>query len=282
MCNTNYLLSAILLLFLGSSTLLYAQKPKGKLFIIGGGKRPVSLVKQLIATADLKKNDYIVVLPMASEEPDSSFYYINKQFKDIIEQPVAMLNFDAKRANDLKWLDSLQHARLIFITGGDQNRFMSVVKNTPIYTAIHKAYQSGSTIAGTSAGAAVMCQYMITGNERLDTLYAETFDKLRYDNLETTMGMGLVRKVVIDQHFIKRSRYNRLLSAVIDFPKLTCIGIDESTAIVVRNKQVEVVGESAVVVAKKPRGIVKSKQNKVGVKKLHLSIYTEGQKFNIK
>ena len=179
--------------------------------------------------------------------------------------------------------DSLQNAKLIFISGGDQTRFMNVVKNTPVYTAIHKAYENGSTIAGTSAGAAVMCEHMITGNQKLQTKYSETFDNIRYNNLETTVGLGLIKNVIIDQHFMKRSRYNRLLSALVEFPDHIGIGIDESTALIVRNKEIEIAGESEVVVVKKPKGITKSqKENLVSIKSLEMAIYTEGQKFKIK
>ncbi|WP_459640945.1 hypothetical protein [Flavobacterium sp. CGRL2] len=53
---------------------------KGNLFIIGGGKISKSLIKELISTSNLKDNDFIVILPMASEEPDSASYYAKKKF----------------------------------------------------------------------------------------------------------------------------------------------------------------------------------------------------------
>ncbi|MDD2822078.1 MAG: cyanophycinase, partial [Flavobacterium sp.] len=142
--------------------------------------------------------------------------------------------------------------------------------------------KNGSTIAGTSAGAAVMCEHMITGNQKLESKYTETFNNIRYDNLETTIGLGLVKNVIIDQHFLKRSRYNRLLSALIEFPTHIGIGIDESTALIVRNKEIEIVGESEVIVVKKPKGITRSKkENLVSIKSLEMAVYHEGQKFKI-
>jgi cyanophycinase-like exopeptidase len=62
-------------LFLFVFNFLQAQTPKGKLFIIGGGDRSDALMKQVLAVAELSKKDYIVVLPMSSEEPDSSFIF---------------------------------------------------------------------------------------------------------------------------------------------------------------------------------------------------------------
>ncbi|OAB29113.1 cyanophycinase [Flavobacterium fryxellicola] len=262
---------------------IQAQSTKGKLFIIGGGHRSDALMTQLISISELKKKDYVVVLPMSSEEPDSAYIYFKEQFQKLTANPIIMLNFDATSTNNKVLNDSLQNAKLIFISGGDQTRFMDVVKNTPTYTAIHRAYENGSTIAGTSAGAAVMCEHMITGNQKLETKYSATFDNIRHGNLETSLGLGLIKNVIIDQHFLKRSRYNRLLTALVEFPEHIGIGIDESTALIVRNKEIEIAGDSEVIVFKKPKRITKSKKaNLVSIKRLEMAVYIQGQKFKIR
>lgn len=273
---------ALLTWFSFNTSSLYSQNPRGNLFIIGGGKRSDQLMNQLLKVADLKAKDYIAVLPMSSEEPDSAYFYFKKQLSQLTSQPILMFNFDKSTNQNKVLTDSLQKAKLIYISGGDQTRFMGVVRGTPIYDAIHKAYQNGSTIAGTSAGAAVMCQNMITGNQKLETKYTETFDNIRYDNLETDSGLGLVKNVIIDQHFLKRSRYNRLLTGLVEFPDHVGIGIDESTAIIVTGKKVKVVGESEVIVVRNPKKITKSpKNNLVSISSLNMSVLTEGQQFNI-
>jgi cyanophycinase len=262
---------------------IQAQSPKGKLFIIGGGKRSDQLMNQVLSVSSLEKKDYIVVLPMSSEEPDSAYFYFKKQVEKLTPNPIVMLNFNKQTASNPVLVDSLQKAKLIFISGGDQTRFMGVVSNTPVIKAIHQAYQNGSTIAGTSAGAAVMCEHMITGNQKLEAKYTETFDNIRYDNLETAEGLGLIKNVLIDQHFLKRSRYNRLISGLVEFPTHIGIGIDESTAIIVRNKEIEIAGESEVIVVQNPKGITKApKNNTVGIKSLEMSVYFHGEKFKIK
>lgn len=261
---------------------LQSQIPKGKLFIIGGGHRSDTLMKQLVNLSNLKKNDYIVVLPMASEEPDSAYIYFNAQLKKLTSSPIIMLNFNKTTVYNKVWNDSLQKAKLIFISGGDQSRFMNIVRNTPTFEAIQKAYENGSTISGTSAGAAVMCEHMITGEQKLEKKYTETFTNIRYDNLETSHGLGLVKNVIIDQHFLKRSRYNRLLTALIEFPEHMGIGIDESTAIIISDKMIEVAGESEVIVVQNPKNIIKKPKNHlVSIQSLEMSVYIEGQKFNI-
>ncbi|MDN3672572.1 cyanophycinase [Flavobacterium branchiarum] len=273
----------LLISLLFMSCFLQAQSPKGKLFIIGGGDRSDNLMRQVINVADLTKKDYIVVLPMSSEEPDSSFIFFKTQMLKLTTNPIVMLNFNKETAQNKTLTDSLQKAKLIFISGGDQSRFMDIVQNTPIKTAIKKAYENGSTISGTSAGAAVMSEKMITGNQKLQKEYSGTFDNIRYNNLETSEGLGLLKTAIIDQHFLKRNRYNRLLTALVEFPTLTGIGIDEATAIIVRNNQVEVAGDSEVIVVRNPKGIVKAKNNNlISIENLQMSIYTAGQKFNIK
>lgn len=273
----------LLISLLFMSCLLQAQTPKGKLFIIGGGDRSDNLMKQVLSVADLTKKDYIVVLPMSSEEPDSSFIFFKTQMLKLTTNPIVMFNFNKETAQNKTLTDSLQKAKLIFISGGDQTRFMNIVQNTPIKTAIKKAYENGSTISGTSAGAAVMSEKMITGNQKLQKEYSGTFDNIRYDNLETSEGLGLIKTAIIDQHFLKRNRYNRLLTALVEFPTLTGIGIDEATAIIVRNNQVEVAGDSEVIVVRNPKGISKAKNNNlISIESLQMSIYTPGQKFNIK
>ena len=121
-----------------------AASAKGKLFIIGGGDRSRALMQTLIGTAGMKPQDYAVVLPMSSEYPDTSFFYFKEDYDPVCKNAIVCFNFTKETVNNKSWLDSLQHARLIFITGGDQLRFMNIVLNTPVYQAIHNAYQKWS------------------------------------------------------------------------------------------------------------------------------------------
>jgi cyanophycinase len=253
----------------------------GKLFIIGGGDRSRQLMQTLIATAGMKMGDYAVVLPMSSEYPDTSFYYFREDYDPVCKNLIVCFNFTKQTSENKSWLDSLERARLIFITGGDQARFMNIVLNTPIYRAIHKAYKNGATIGGTSAGAAVMSKYMITGNQLTDTSYSSTFPVVHDNNVEIKEGLGLLSSAIIDQHFIVRSRYNRLLSAIAKYPSLPCIGIDEATAIIVRGNKVKVAGESQVIVLKHPEQVKITSRGLIKLKDLQFSIYTEGDEFSI-
>ncbi|WP_410222433.1 cyanophycinase [Pedobacter sp.] len=257
------------------------QTQKGKLFIIGGGTRSDALIQDLVNTAELRANDYIIVLPMASEEPDTGFKYINQQLKKHTDLKVRNFNFAKHDVNDSKWIDSLKKARLIYILGGDQSRFMKSVLNTPVYTAIHEAYKNGSTIAGTSAGAAVMSKFMITGKQLLESDYKETFNQLLDKNIEFSEGLGLLQNTIIDQHFIKRNRYNRLISALADKPTFTCVGIDEGTAIVVKGNQARVSGDSQVIRIAKPVNL-KIDRKLIKFSQVQFGLFTNGDVFEIK
>jgi cyanophycinase len=257
------------------------QTLKGKLFIIGGGDRSPALMRSLVATAAFKAKDYVVVLPMSSESPDTAFYYFRTDLEQVCSNAIVNFNFTADKINNSNWLDSLEHARLIFITGGDQDRFMKAVLNTAVVEAIHKAYKNGATIGGTSAGAAVMSKYMITGNQLTDTTYYSTFRKLVHNNIEFKEGLGLLESAIIDQHFIARSRYNRLLSALAMHPSLSCIGIDEATAIIIKGNKVTVTGESQVILMRKPEQLKITPGGLIKLKDIQFSIYTSGDQFLI-
>ncbi|MBT2557093.1 cyanophycinase [Hymenobacter sp. ISL-91] len=270
----------LLLLLLLPALPVWAQQ--GKLFIIGGGARSPELIQDMVTTAGLGPRDYVVVLPMASAEPEASFASIAGQIRVATPRPVVCLNLALPAASARRrrqQIDSLRRARLIFITGGDQDRFMRVVAGTPIETAIRAAYTGGATVAGTSAGAAVMSRHMITGRELLpDTTYHETFRKLQPGNIEFKPGLGLIDSVIVDQHFVRRSRYNRLISALAAYPGFTCVGIDEGTALVVQGRRARISGVSQVIRLARPEQL-RTTDGLLRLKDAELSIYADGDIF---
>ncbi len=275
------LLLAVLIASCGQNDTSRDKSIEGKLFIIGGGSRPEILLNRMIEEAGLWEKGYAIVLPMASEEPDTAIYYGKKQLIDLGMTRVEGLHFIRDKEPNPGWIDSLANASLIYISGGDQNRFMSTVKGTAIEEAIWMAYNHGAVIAGTSAGAAVMSEKMITGNELRYPDYSETFRNIESENIELDRGLGLITTAIIDQHFVKRSRHNRLISAVIEHPGLLGIGIDEATAILVTGNTAEVVGDSQVLVFKNPLGSKHFFKEKLGARQIRLDIYLPGDTFKI-
>jgi len=257
----------------------FSQNSKGKLFIIGGGSRPDFLVDRMIKEAGLKSGETVAIFPHASEEQDSSFYYAKQQFE---KRNLKALDCAFKKDEKLppSKLDSLKTAKLIYIGGGDQVRFMEIINSNPeVKNLLKSAYQNGKMIAGTSAGAAVMSEVMITGNQLKYKDYENTFDNIEIKNVETKQGLGFIKTAVIDQHFVVRSRYNRLLSLIIENPTYKGIGIDEGTAILVKNGEAEVVGRAQVIVFKNPKQSKKLNGDKLGAQGITLDIYLNGEKF---
>lgn len=283
-----YLLSILILLSACSepakkeASVTPANINKGQLFIIGGGKRPESMIKKLVELSGINKKGYGIILPMSSAEPDSSIYYAKLQFSSLGLENVIGMNFNKGDTITQTQQDSLINASMIYIAGGDQNKFMDIVINTPIEAAIKKAYERGNIIAGTSAGAAVMSEKMITGNELRHPEYESTFRNIESDNIELKQGLGLLKTAIVDQHFIKRSRHNRLFSAIIEHPDMLGIGIDESTAIVVKGDSAKVMGDSQVIIFSNPGQSKKQAGSLLGAENIEIDILLPGSRFSLK
>lgn len=255
---------------------------KGKLFIIGGGERSSELIADLVNTSDFRPQDYIVILPMATSVPEESIAYISEQISKFSNHKITSFNFTKDQANNKhEWIDSVRNARLVYVTGGDQNKFMDIVRNSKLYDAMHYAYQNGSTLAGTSAGAAIMSKVMITGGQKQNPK-ADSFREIKADNVEVASGMGFLNNIIIDQHFIIRSRYNRLLSVLYDYSDKILIGVDEGTALVVSGNEGRVSGDSQVIVVKNPKNKKVSANGKVIYQDAKISLYLHGQKIKLK
>lgn len=208
---------------------------KGHLVVIGGGTIPDDVRARALQLGG-GPGAIVVVLPQASELPETGSEAVEVWKKAGAAKATALDLADPAGA-----IAAINEATLIWFPGGDQTRFMKAVDGTGMPEAIRARYEQGATVAGTSAGAAVMSRVMITGDD-ID-LQAITAKKT-----DTKPGLGLWPQVIVDQHFLKRQRHNRLLSCVLDHPDLVGVGIDESTAVVVSGTEFEVIGRSNVVV----------------------------------
>jgi cyanophycinase len=276
------LLITLTILITGCGPIKKGEKISGKLFIIGGGIRNVAMLNELVDLAGIRSEGYMFALPMSSSEPDSAIMWVKDDFNAIGISNITGFNFKKGTAFPQDKIDSLKNAKLIYISGGDQSRFMEAVLNTPVYDAIHEAYKKGAVISGTSAGAAVMSKKMITGNQKKYPQSSTGYLTIESENIEITEGLSMLTDVIIDQHFIKRQRLNRLISAAIENPDQLCVGIDESTAIIVDGNIATVTGNSQVIVIKNS-GKEKTVQNgHLGMSDFNLSIYLPGQSFKLR
>jgi cyanophycinase len=252
---------------------------QGSLFIIGGGDRTPAMMQFMLAGANLKPSDYILVMTMSSAEPDSSFIYFSADILPHTQRRIVHFNYPIIQSQPGPWLDTIRRAKLIFITGGVQTRFMNAIAGTSIAAAMHDAYHSGAMIAGTSAGAAVMSADMITG-QKIGPRPDDPFWAIQTKTVEIKPGLGFLKNTIIDQHFIARSRYNRMLSILTDRNDLIGVGIDESTAIWITKRKTQVVGEGQVLVFTKLRR--KTIQGQYSFRSVRIQAYRTGDRFRIK
>lgn len=222
---------------------------KGSLLIIGGGDRPDGLTKKFVELARGFGSGKIVIFTMASGAPEETGPAMVAEMK-AAGAPEAV-TYQLTRAEALK-PDSakiLDGAGGVYFTGGDQALLTAALLDTPIHERLLELYDQGLVLSGTSAGAAVMSEVMITGNEKRTKDENSNWQTIEADNVETVRGFGFVRNAVIDQHHVTRRRNNRLISVVLERPSLFGAGIDESTAIWVRpDGKYEIVGLFQVVI----------------------------------
>jgi len=254
---------------------------KGKLFIIGGGERCDSLTSRMIDLAGFKENEYAIMIPIASGVPDSSYQSFISEWKVVSEKPCFNFNLTEDDYINKGRLDSIANARMIFFGGGDQMKIMSIIGKSPIEDAVRKAHEKGAMIAGTSAGAAIMSRIMITGDQNFSEEYSSTYDKIWKSNGIYNTGVGFLDSTIIDQHFVIRSRYNRLISALCDYPGYMGVGIDESTAIFVQGDKALVVGASQVL-SFQPIKDFRQNLHHLGLRDVKLDVYLAGEVFLLK
>ncbi len=229
---------------------------RGTLFIVGGGPRPPQLMQRFIELAGGAGKARIVVFPMATADTTAG-PELAAELRTLgaVARSVAVTRAQADSAAGSA-VAAVDSATGIWFVGGDQNRIMAAIGGTPVARAIQRRYVGGAVVGGTSAGAAVMSSTMLTGDERrpggarpLPKDSRDAFVTIDRDDVVTTPGLGLLRGAIVDQHFVRRRRSNRLLSLVLERPERFGVGVDESTALVVEpSGRWRVLGESVAVV----------------------------------
>ena len=252
--------------------------------MIGGGKRPDIVMDRIIALAGGAQAS-IVIIPAASEDPLDSSLYARHQFETRGARNVKFLILEKGRVDLAENLEAVRQAGGIFFTGGDQNRLTEFLKDTALLEAVRELHRRGGVISGTSAGAAVMSAVMITGDENPAVPDGEeSFTSIRSGRIVTAPGFGFMTQAIVDQHFVRRKRHNRLLSLVLENPSLIGIGIDEETAAVVGpDGRMEVVGDSLVVVydARKARSIATDEHGHLSALDISVHLLKNGMVFDL-
>jgi len=207
--------------------LVFSALGQQRLLVIGGGTRPPEAMKKFVEWSGGTKSR-ILAITWASGVPDESFESLKKGFlaagaASVEHAPIRPLDPE-KRA---RLIAQLKTATGVFFSGGDQNRIMDVLADEELLQLIKTKYNSGTPFGGTSAGAAVMSDPMMTGETDLKVLDGK--------KVGVRKGLGLIPNVMFDQHFLVRQRHNRLFGFVMTNPKYLGVGIDEDTAVLIED-----------------------------------------------
>jgi cyanophycinase len=218
--------------------------PLGSLFAIGGAEaklRRRTVLEAFVAAAG-GSDARIAIVSSASSLAVEVVEVYTGVFTSLGARQVISLRPESRAdARDPDLVEPLGKVSAVFLTGGNQLKLSSLITGTPFGDAIQEAYQRGTVIGGTSAGASILAEHMIAFGAGGST------PKQRMSQLSA--GLGLLRGVVIDQHFEQRNRYGRLLSLVAQSPSLLGLGVDEDTAAVVHDgSRLEVIGRGVVTV----------------------------------
>ena len=219
------------------------SEARGRLVAIGGGdirEGDAPLLKEFIKLAKGPRAR-VVVMTVATDDPAAAAAEYGAAFKRLGVDDVKAVDVSS-RADTLapESLEAVEKATGLFFTGGDQLHITSLIGGTEMQALMHRRYERGLVIAGTSAGAAMMSNSMILGGG------ADESPKV--GAVEIGPGMDLIVGAVIDTHFSQRGRFGRLLTAIAHYPQDLGLGIDEKTAMIVHRNAFEVAGEGAVTV----------------------------------
>ncbi len=239
-----------------------------RLVIVGGGERPPEALARFVSWAG-GKAARILVLTWASGEPRESCETLLGELAAhepgeavcsldaVLDTQGKAAPLDAARKADA--LERLSRATGVFFTGGDQARIMDVLADADLLALTKARFAAGVVFGGTSAGAAVMSARMITGDG--------DFSLIDGDAVGVRPGLGLLEGAIVDQHFVKRQRLNRLFGLVLKHPGERGVGIDEDTALLVTG------GRHCNVVGKGPVMLVDAK----GPDRLEITLLRAGQ-----
>ncbi|HEX3006325.1 MAG TPA: cyanophycinase [Bacteroidales bacterium] len=233
------------------------QIPTGKLIIIGGNetKEPEKkltedsnqnvdfnegVLNEVIG--EMKISPVIEVIPAASENQEEMGKKYIAAFSRLKQKAKVMTLSNKKDANSPENLQRIEEANIVFLTGGDQSKLFDIIGNTQLHKVLKNKYENEDfIIAGSSSGAMVMSQNMITAGESNEALLKGLIDLKE--------GLGLIANVIIDTHFLSRGRISRLAESLLIYKNNIGLGICEDTGVVVtEGRYLRTIGSGTVVI----------------------------------
>jgi cyanophycinase len=264
----------------------YQQKndcptPNGTLMIIGGGHQREVVMKEFFSLIEHKNPIIEVITTAGSEDVEETF----KEYKDLLQKfgdcTVNQMHHEKRELIDeAESEERLNAAHAVFIAGGDQLKLTSIYGGTSfLFLMTHRYIYENLLVGGTSAGAMALSTPMI---------YAGTGEKeMIAGAIKVTLGFEFLRDVCIDTHFVERGRTIRLAQVIATNLSTIGLGIEEDTAVIVRNGTEAVVTGCGVVMimdGKNSYGSNVTQFNedlKLTIRNLQISILSGGEKFEI-
>jgi cyanophycinase len=217
--------------------------PRGYIVPIGGAEDKISdrtILRRFIEICG-GPHARIAIIPTASELPTTGRKY-EQVFERLGVAWARELPYKTRADTERQdWLETLQEATGVFVTGGNQLRLSTILGGTEVATTLRRRNARGMHIGGTSAGAAFVSEHMIAGGKAGSTP--------RAGEIVLAPGLGLTNRIIVDQHFRERDRLGRLMAAIAYNPFMVGMGLDENTAgFIGPDNRMEIVGVGGITV----------------------------------
>lgn len=232
--------------------------PKGKLIAIGGAVNKgeeenlnsdttgqnffeLGILARMIK--ELKgDNPRIEIITTASEIPvEVGDQYIDA-FTRLGHSNVDVIRIQSREdTENEEYLERARTAAGVLFSGGNQLRLTTIFGGTEFVKILLRRYMSEPlVVAGTSAGAMAMSNTMIQGSSSKALLKNE---------VQLSRGLGFIKDVTFDSHFVKRGRFSRLFQAVAMNPVCVGIGLGENTGLLIsEGNKMEAIGTGLVII----------------------------------
>lgn len=223
----------------------YIEEIGSEILIIGGAEDKLNerhILRKFVEMSGGSKAS-VMIVPVPSDFPLVTATLYKGLFENLGIKNIKVL--DATSRQEILEVDAeavLKNITGVFLTGGDQMRLSSLIGGTEFLNELKSKVRKGKIIlAGSSAGAASMSSTMIVRGE-------PSVQPLK-DSIRLCPGLGILKNIIIDQHFTQRARLTRLITAVSYNPENLGIGIDEDTAIHITKEGIlEVLGTGTVTI----------------------------------
>ena len=208
----------------------------GTLLIVGGGRSPRGLMNRFVELAGGAKKAKLVYVPCSEDDEVSARQSVVAAWKRMGVQHATFIHTkDRHKADtDQEFLASLKDATGLYFGGGRQWNFADSYYGTTAHQLMKDVLKRGGVIAGSSAGASIQARYLARSTP------IGNFDIMApgYER----GGLGFIGGVAIDQHFSQRGRQKDMAKLMKTYPQLLGIGLDEGTAIEVKESTAKVSG----------------------------------------